>query len=244
MDVVQPKYRRILLKMSGEALSGDGASAISPQTVNRMAAEVAEVYQLGVQIGIVVGGGNFFRGEQLSKVGISRVTGDQMGMLATMMNALALRDAFEQIDMPTTVMSSVPAGSFFEQFNFRRAQSYLQQGRVIIFAGGTGNPLVTTDSTASLRGIEIGADILVKATNVDGIYNTDPHNNPNAKRYAQITFDECLKNELAVMDLTSFCQCRDNNLPVIVFNFTKPGSLMRVIAGENEGTLVEVTHDK
>lgn len=235
----QPIYRRILLKMSGEALMGKGPRAIDPQVLDRMALEVSHVYQLGVQIAIVIGGGNFFRGTALSEAGINRITGDYMGMLATLMNALALRDAFERSGLPVRILSAIAMSGVVDHFNRRKAIHHLQQGRVIIFAGGTGNPLVTTDSAASLRGVEIDADVVLKATNVDGVYSADPAKNPKATLYKHLTYQEALEKELAVMDLAAFCQCRDHNMPLRVFNINKPGALLRVIMGEEEGTQVD-----
>lgn len=241
-DGPQPIYRRILLKMSGEALMGKGPRPIDPKVLDRMALEISHVYQLGVQIAIVIGGGNFFRGTALSEAGINRITGDYMGMLATLMNALALRDAFERSGLPVRVLSAIPMSGIVDLFNRRKAIHHLQQGRVIILAGGTGNPLVTTDSAASLRGIEIDADVVLKATNVDGVYSEDPVKNPKAKLYKHLTYEEALQKELAVMDLTAFCQCRDHNMPLRVFNLHKPEALLRVIMGEDEGTSVDRRH--
>ncbi len=237
-EVFKPVYRRILLKMSGEALMGGGHSAIDPKVLDRMANEVAEVYRLGVQVGIVVGGGNFFRGVTVSEAGIDRVTGDHMGMLATLINALAMRDAFERSGLPVRVLSAIPMSGMVDHFNRRKAIHHLQSGRVVIFAAGTGNPLVTTDSAASLRGIEIEADVVLKATQVDGVYSADPRRFPEATRYEHLTYQEALEKELAVMDLAAFCQCRDYNMPLCVFNMQKPGALLRVITGQAEGTLV------
>ena len=235
---LQPIYRRILLKMSGEALMGGGPHSIDPAVLDRMAKEVGEIYQLGVQVGIVVGGGNFFRGVTISEAGINRITGDHMGMLATLINALAMRDAFERSGLPVRVLSAIPMSGMVEYFNRRKAIHHLQQGRIVIFAAGTGNPLVTTDSAASLRGIEIEADVVLKATQVDGVYSADPRRYPNATRYEHLTYQEALEKELAVMDLAAFCQCRDYNMPLCVFNMQKPGALLRVITGQAEGTRV------
>jgi uridylate kinase len=243
-NVQQPIYRRILLKLSGEALMGGGQDAIDPKVLDRMAKEIIEVYQLGVQVGIVVGGGNFFRGVTLSEVGIDRVTGDHMGMLATLINALAMRDIFERLGLPVRVLSAIPVSGIFDYYNRRKAIHHLQQGRIVIFAAGTGNPLVTTDSAASLRGIEIEADIVLKATRVDGVYSADPKRNPDAIRYEQLTYQEALEKELAVMDLAAFCQCRDYDMPLCVFNMQKPGALLRVITGQAEGTRVSNEKEK
>lgn len=234
-----PIYKRIVLKMSGEALSGDGRVAIDPDVVDRIAREVHEVMDLGVEVSVVVGGGNFFRGATLSEAGITRMTGDHMGMLATLMNALALRDAFERSGMTTRVLSAIPMSGIVDHFNRRKAMHHLERGRVVIFAGGTGNPLVTTDSAASLRGIEINANVLLKATNVDGVYDCDPNKHAHAKRYQHLTFQEALEKELAVMDLAAFCQCRDHNMPIRVFNIYKPGMLKSVVTSYDDGTSVD-----
>lgn len=235
----QPLFRRVLLKMSGAALMGKGTQPIDPKVLDRLVKEILEVYQLGVQVGIVIGGGNFFRGTTLSEAGIDRITGDHMGMLATLMNGLALRDSFERSSLPVRILSALPMSGIADHFNRRKAIHHLQQGRIVIFAAGTGNPLVTTDSAASLRGIEINADVVLKATNVDGVYSADPSKDPNAKLYRRLTFQEALEKELAVMDLAAFCQCRDHDMPLRVFNIYKPGAMLRVILGEEEGTIVE-----
>jgi len=236
---MKPKYQRILLKMSGEALMGDGVMAISPVVLNRLAKEIGEVRQLGVQIAIVIGGGNFCRGVALSEVGINRITGDHMGMVATIMNALALRDAFERSQMPVRILSAVAVGGMVDLFHRRKAIHHLEQGRIVIFAAGTGNPLFTTDSAASLRGIEISADVVLKATNVDGVYSEDPRKNSNATLYKHLTYDEALEKEFAIMDLAAFCQCRDYQMPLRIFNIGKPGMFMKVVMGEEVGTLVD-----
>jgi len=233
-------YKRVLLKMSGEALMGNGPKAIDTDTVVRIVNEVVQVHQLGVQVAIVIGGGNFFRGAQLSELGINRITGDHMGMLATLMNSLAMRDAFEQLDLPVRILSAIPMSGVVDLFSRRKAIHHLESGRVVIFAAGTGNPLVTTDSAASLRGIEVAADVILKATNVDGVYDHDPALNPKAKLYQKLSFDEALTKELKVMDLAAFCQCRDHNMPLSVFDIHKPGALLRVMQGLDEGTLVTV----
>jgi len=239
-SVTEPAYRRILLKMSGEALQGNGHSNIDPAVLDRMAKEISQVLQLGVQIGIVIGGGNLFRGATLAKAGIGRVTSDYMGMLATLMNALALRDALERANLPTRILSAIPMSGIVDHYDRRKAIHHLQKGRVVIFAGGTGNPLITTDSAASLRGIEIEADIILKATQVDGIYTADPAKDPSATRYDRLTYKEALDKELAVMDLASFCQCRDHGMKLRVFNLNKPNAVLRIVMGEDEGTLVTV----
>lgn len=234
-----PKYHRILLKFSGEALAGKTSYGIEPAVIDRIAKEVRELVELEVQVGIVVGGGNLFRGETLSDAGIGRITGDHIGMLATLINALALRDAFERAGIETRVMSAIPMSGIVDYYDRRKAVDHLRHGKVVIFAAGTGNPLVTTDSAASLRAIETQADILLKATSVDGIYDSDPAKNPNAKRYHSLNFKETLTKELGVMDLAAFTQCRDHNMKIRVFDMHKPGALLRVVMGEDEGTLVE-----
>jgi len=231
-------YQRILLKLSGEALNGKSASGIDPDVLTRISQEILSVVKLGVQVGVVIGGGNLFRGAALSATGIDRVTADHMGMLATVMNALAMRDVLERMGIGTRVMSAIPMSGLVDHFDRRKAMHHLREGGVVFFAAGTGNPLVTTDSAASLRAIEIGADLLIKATNVDGIYDADPAKNPNAKRYQRLTYQEALDKELGVMDLAAFCQCRDYNMPIRVFNLNKQGALMRIVKGEDEGTLV------
>jgi uridylate kinase len=235
----QPLYGRVLLKMSGEALMGCGSDTIDPQTLDRMVSEILEVHALGVQVAIVVGGGNFCRGRALSETGISRITGDYMGMLATLMNALSLRDAFERQEAPVRILSAIPMSGIVDHFNCRKAIHHLNYGRIVIFAGGTGNPLVTTDSAASLRGIEIGADAILKATNVDGIYNKDPAKYDDAVLYKNLEYQEVLEKELAVMDLSAFCQCRDHGMTIRVFNMTEPGSILQVITDKDTGTTVK-----
>lgn len=240
----KPLYKRILLKLSGEVLSNKTSVGIDPPTLQRLIKEIAEVAQLNIQIGIVIGGGNLFRGPALSSVGLDRITGDQMGMLATIMNALAMRDAFERIGIETRIMSAIPMNGFVDYYNRRKAIYHLEHHRLVIFAGGTGNPLVTTDSAASLRGVETRADILLKATQVDGVYSADPAKNPEAVLYRHITYQEALDQELGVMDLSAFCQCRDHNLPIRVFNIYKPGNLLRVVTSLDEGTLVDAGEKK
>lgn len=234
-------YRRILLKVSGEALQGSkkNTAVIDAPTIDRIASELASLNQQGIQIGIVIGAGNFFRGVTLSPLGIDRVTADQMGMVSTVVNALALRDALEKNKVTTTIMSAIPMSGIVDHYDRRRAIHHLEENRMLIFAGGTGNPLVTTDSAASLRSIEIEADVLLKATNVDGIYSEDPQKNPNATFYPHLSYQEALHKELGIMDLTAFCQCRDNHMPIRVFNIHKPQALQRIISGEAEGTLVD-----
>jgi len=235
----QPIYKRILLKFSGEALAGTTKYGIDPKVLDRLAHEVGALVHLGVQVGLVIGGGNLFRGETLFAAGIGRITGDQMGMLATLMNSLALRDAFERAGFTTRIMSAIPMSGVVDHYDRRKAIYNLAEGRIVIFAAGTGNPLVTTDSAASLRAIEVEADILLKATNVDGIYDSDPQLNPTAKLYKTISYQEALEQELGVMDLAAFTQCRDHKMPIRVFNLHRQGAIMRIVTGEQEGTLVE-----
>lgn len=235
----KPAYRRILLKLSGEALMGEESFGIDPKVLDRIAKEVGEVLKLGVEIGMVIGGGNLFRGKALSKTGLGRISGDHMGMLATVMNAIAMRDALERAGFPCRVMSALSINGLVDHYDRRRAMHNMQQHRVVIFAAGTGNPLVTTDSAASLRAIEVEADVLLKATNVDGVYSADPAVDPKAKLYERISYAKALENELGVMDLTAFCQCRDHQMPIRVFNLNKPNALLRIVKGEKEGTLVE-----
>jgi uridylate kinase len=233
-----PKYSRVLLKLSGEALGGENGVGISPQAVHGMAEQIREVRELEVQVVVVVGGGNIFRGLAGSKRGIERATGDYMGMLATIINALALQDALEKIGVPTRVQSAIVMSQIAEPFIRRRAVRHLEKGRVVIFGGGTGNPYFSTDTAAALRANEIGAEVILKATKVDGIYDRDPQLNPRAKRFAQITYLEALQRQLKVMDSTAFSLCMDNQMPIIVFDSFKPHNLRRVILGEKVGTLV------
>jgi uridylate kinase len=235
----KPAFQRILLKLSGEALMGDGEFGISPDVMNRVAAEVRELVQMGVQVGVVVGGGNLFRGAGLADAGMDRVTGDHMGMLATIMNALAMQDALEHQGVFTRVMSAIKINQICEDYIRRRAIRHLEKGRVVIFAAGTGNPFFTTDSAASLRAIEIGAQLLLKATKVDGVYSADPMKHPDAVRYERMTYDEVLERKLMVMDVTAIVLCRDHHMPLRVFDMNKPGALRCIVMGENEGTLVE-----
>ena len=234
----RPKYKRILLKLSGEALGGPTGLNINPQAVRSMAGQIRAVRKLKVQIVIVVGGGNIFRGLSGSKRGMDRTTGDYMGMLATIINALALQDALEKLEVPTRVLSAISISQVAEPFIRRRAVRHLEKGRVVIFAGGTGNPYFSTDTTAALRANEIGADVVLKATKVDGIYDDDPQKNPKAKRYSQICYSDALRQRLKVMDSTAFSLCMDNKMPINVFNFSQPNNLKRIILGEQIGTLV------
>jgi uridylate kinase len=232
------KYRRVLLKLSGEALMGDSAYGIDPAVIRRIAGEILELRKASVEVAIVIGGGNIFRGAGLSAAGIDRVTADHMGMLATIMNALAMQDALEQLGLHVRVMSAIKINQICEDYIRRRAIRHLEKGRVIIFAAGTGNPFFTTDSAASLRAIEIAADLLIKATKVDGVYSDDPVKNKSAKRYVKLNYDEVIEQKLDVMDATAVVLCRENNMPLRVLDMTHPGSLMRAVCGEDEGTLV------
>jgi uridylate kinase len=235
----QPLYRRILLKLSGEALMGDDDYGINTGVVNRIAVEVKDLIDYGIQVALVIGGGNIFRGIQLAKGGLDRVTGDHMGMLATVINALAIQDALEKHGMFARVMSAIQIHQICEDYIRRRAIRHLEKGRVVVFAAGTGNPFFTTDSAASLRGIEIGAHAVLKATKVDGVYSADPHKHPNAEFYPRLTYDDVLHRKLDVMDATAIVLCRDNRMPLRVFNINKPGALRRVVMEGNEGTVVE-----
>ncbi|MGO8928236.1 MAG: UMP kinase [Limisphaerales bacterium] len=237
-EAQSPKYSRILLKLSGEALGGPTGLNISPEAVQNMAAQIREVRDLGVQVVLVVGGGNIFRGPSGSKRGIERATGDYMGMLATIINALALQDALEKIGVATRVQSAISMAQVAEPFIRRRAVRHLEKGRVVIFGGGTGNPYFSTDTAAALRANEIGAEVVLKATKVDGIYDSDPKENPKARRYSQIRYTEALQKQLKVMDSTAFSLCMDNKMPIIVFDFFRPHNLKRVVMGERVGTLV------
>jgi uridylate kinase len=233
-----PKYRRILLKLSGEALGGKEGNGISPESVHDMARQVAEVRELGTEVVVVVGGGNIFRGLQGSERGIERATGDYMGMLATVINALALQDALEKQGVPTRVQSAITMAQIAEPFIRRRAVRHLEKGRVVIFAAGTGNPYFSTDTAAALRANEIGAEVILKATKVDGVYNKDPKKHADAVRYKQVSYREALEKQLKVMDAAAFALCMDNKMPIVVFDFFAEHNLRRVILGETIGTLV------
>lgn len=234
----EPLQRRILLKLSGEALMGELDYGVDPDVIRCVAAEIAEVSAMGIQIGVVIGGGNIFRGAGLARAGMDRVTGDYMGMLATVMNALAIQDALESQGVFARVMSALQIHEVCEDYIRRRAERHLEKGRVVILAAGTGNPFFTTDTAASLRAIEIGADILLKATKVDGVYDCDPVDNPNAKRYDTVSFDKILADKLSVMDATAIVMCRDNDLPLRVFDLSRDNALTQAMSGENVGTLV------
>lgn len=233
------KYKRILLKLSGEALTGSESFGIDPRILDRMALEVGQLVGIGVQVGLVVGGGNLFRGAVLQQAGLDRVTGDHMGMLATVMNALALRDALERSNISTQVMSAIPMSGVVDHYDRRKAIRALGNGDVVIFAAGTGNPFFTTDSSACLRGIEVEADLVLKATKVDGVYSADPMKVPDAIKYERLTYDEVLDKKLEVMDLTAICLCRDHNMPVRVFEMEKQGALLNIVRGGDDGTLIE-----
>jgi uridylate kinase len=235
-----PAYRRILLKLSGEALMGDDAFGINRATIEAMVADIREVVGLGVELAIVIGGGNIFRGVALGAAGMDRATGDYMGMMATVMNSMALQDALRRGGIEARVQSALNIEQVVEPYIRPKAIRYLEEGRVVIFAAGTGNPFFTTDTAAALRGAEMGVQIVLKATKVDGVYTADPKKDPKATRYASITFDEALSRNLQIMDATAFALCRDQKLPIKVFSITKPGALKRVILGEDEGTLVHV----
>ena len=233
-----PAYKRILLKLSGEALMGDDAYGINRDTLQRIVAEIKSIAALGVEIGVVIGGGNIFRGMAGASTGMDRATADYMGMLATVMNAMALADAMRQVDLPARVQSALNIEQVVEPYIRGKAIRYLEEGKVVVFGGGTGNPFFTTDTAAALRGSEIGADMVLKATKVDGIYTADPKKDPGATRFARISFDEAIGRNLAVMDATAFALCRDQKLPINVFSIFKAGALKRVVMGEDEGTLV------
>jgi len=232
------KYRRILLKLSGEALMGREDYGIDPEVIRRIAHEVIEVQQAGAEVGLVIGGGNIFRGAGLARAGMDRVAADHMGMLATVMNSLAMQDALESLGLYARVMSAIRINEVCEDYIRRRAVRHLEKGRVVIFAAGTGNPFFTTDTAASLRAIEINADILLKATKVNGVYSDDPVRNPSAMRYSHLTFDKVLTDKLNVMDATAIVMCRDNRLPLRVFNLNNSGDLTRIVRGEDVGTTV------
>src|SRR6202142_2569697 len=234
----KPKFSRILLKLSGESLGDAHGLNISPEAVQNMAAQIREVRDLGVQVVLVVGGGNIFRGLSGSKRGIERATGDYMGMLATIINALALQDALEKIGVATRVQSAISMAQVAEPFIRRRAVRHLEKGRVVIFGGGTGNPYFSTDTAAALRANEIGAEVVLKATKVDGVFDSDPKKNARAKRFEQITYLDALQKQLKVMDSTAFSLCMDNKMPIIIFDFSQPHNLRRVVLGEKVGTLV------
>ena len=238
MTAAPALYRRVLLKLSGEALMGDLDYGIEPEVIQRIAGEISEVHKLGIEIAIVIGGGNIFRGAGLARAGMDRVTGDYMGMLATVMNALAIQDALEALDVYARVMSAIQIHEVCEDYIRRRAVRHLEKGRIVILAAGTGNPFFTTDSAASLRAIEIGADVLLKATKVSGVYDSDPQVNTNASLFDTVSFDKLLVDKLNVMDATAVVMCRDNNLPLRVFNLTDDDALVQAMTNADVGTLV------
>jgi uridylate kinase len=234
------RYRRVLLKLSGEALMGEQAFGISRTTIEKMVEDIAQVIRLGVELAIVIGGGNIFRGVALGSSGMERATADYMGMMATIMNAMALQDAMQRAGLEARVQSALNVEQVVEPYIRPKAMRYLEEGKVVIFAAGTGNPFFTTDTAAALRGTEVGAQIVLKATKVDGVYSADPIKDPSAVRYTRISFDDALARNLQIMDSTAFALCRDQRLPIRVFNITKPGALLRAVLGEDEGTLVYV----
>ncbi len=238
MSGAKPIYRRILVKLSGEALMGQDAHGVNREVLARVVGELKDVVQAGVQLAVVIGGGNILRGGVLGAQGMDRSTADYMGMLATVINALSLQEALERSDVPTRVQSALRIDQVAEPYVRRRAIRHLEKGRVVVFAAGTGNPFFTTDTAATLRAMEIGADIMLKATKVDGVYSKDPAKHADAERFDVLHYDEVLDRRLAVMDATAITLCRDQNLPLRVFSINKPGSLLRIVRGENEGTLV------
>ena len=238
------KYKRILLKCSGEYLMGSLKFGIEPTILDESAKNIRNLIQMGVEVGLVIGGGNLFRGKALSEAGLGRVTGDQMGMLATVMNALAMRDALERVGLPARIMSAISMLGVVDPYNSRKAIKHLRDKEVVIFSAGTGNPFFTTDSAACLRAIEIEADVVLKATKVDGIYSEDPVKNPNAVKYDFITYRDVLTKGLQVMDLTAICLCQDYGMPLQVFNMGEPGALQRIVEGEHIGTRVGANHDE
>ncbi len=237
------KYKRILLKLSGEQLMGDEGFGIDPKVLDKMALEIGQLVGIGVQVGLVIGGGNLFRGAALNRAGLDRVTGDHMGMLATVMNALAMRDALERSNISSTVMSAISMTGVTDHYDRRKAIRLLENNEVVIFSAGTGNPFFTTDSAACLRGIEVGAELVLKATKVDGVYTADPMKDPDAKRYDTLSYDKVLTDKLGVMDLTAICLCRDHKMPVRVFKMDKAGALLNIVVGKEEGTLIEEAVD-
>ena len=238
MTTEKPAFQRVLLKLSGEALMGDDAYGINRDTILRMANEVAEVSKLGVEVAVVIGGGNIFRGMAGGAAGMDRATADYMGMLATVMNSLALADTMNNVGLTARVMSAISIEQVVEPYVRPKALQYLEEGKVVVFAAGTGNPFFTTDTAAALRGAEIGAQLVLKATKVDGVYTADPKKDPSATRYDKLTFDEAIAKNLGIMDATAFALCRDQKLPIKVFSIVKPGALKRVVMGEDEGTVV------
>ncbi|ASJ75166.1 UMP kinase [Granulosicoccus antarcticus] len=239
METARPAFERVLLKLSGEALMGDMDYGIDPVYIRRLAGEVKAISDIGVEVAMVIGGGNIFRGAGLAEAGMDRVTGDHMGMLATVINCLSMQDALENLGAYCRVMSALPINAVCEDYIRRRAVRHLEKGRIVLFAAGTGNPFFTTDSAASLRAVEVGADVMIKGTKVDGIYDKDPMKFDDAVKYETVSFDEAVQKRLGVMDTTAIVMCRENNLPVKVFNMNNSGDLMRLIMGENIGTTVK-----
>ena len=239
MSAAPLKYRRVLLKLSGEALMGEEDYGISPKVIAAVAREIVEAQRAGAEVGLVIGGGNIFRGAGLAAAGMDRVTGDQMGMLATVINALAMQDALEKLGARARVMSAIKINDVCEDYIRRRAIRHMEKGRIALFAAGTGNPFFTTDSGAALRAIEIGADLLLKATKVDGVYDRDPKKFPNARRYDRLSYDEVIARDLQVMDTAAFALARDSELPLRVFDMSQPGTLLKILRGEDIGTLVQ-----
>src|SRR5882762_6163186 len=238
--MARPAFQRVLLKLSGEALMGEDAFGINKGTLEAMVRDIGEVVKLGVELAIVIGGGNIFRGVALGADGMDRATADYMGMMATIMNAMALQDAMRRAGIEARVQSALNVEQVVEPYIRPKAMRYLEEGKVVIFAAGTGNPFFTTDTAAALRGSEVGAQIVLKATKVDGVYSADPNKDPSAVRYTRISFDDALTRNLQIMDATAFALCRDQRLPIRVFNISKPGALLRAVLGEDEGTLVHV----
>lgn len=236
--ISKPRFNRVLLKLSGEALLGNKEFGIDAQVLNRLAQEIKILVESGIEISLVVGGGNLFRGAELQESGMERVTGDHMGMLATVMNALAMQDALEKVGIPVRVMSAIPIDQVCEEFIRRRAIRHMEKNRVVICAAGTGNPFFTTDTAASLRAIELGADAMLKATKVDGVYSADPKKDPTATKYKELTYNEVLERNLNVMDATAVVMCRDNALPLVVFDMTKEGEIVRALSDASVGTTI------
>jgi uridylate kinase len=235
---MQPKYKRILLKLSGESLMGNNSFGLDPEVLSRYAKEIKKITDLGVEVALVIGGGNIYRGMNEAETGIERAHGDYMGMLATVINGMALQSGLEKVGLFTRLLTAIKMEQIAEPYIRRRAIRHLEKRRVVIFGAGTGNPYFTTDTAGSLRAIEIGADVILKGTRVDGIYTADPEKDPNATRYEKISFSECIKQQLNIMDMTAFTLCQENNLPIIVFDMNKTDNLLKLIAGENVGTLV------
>lgn len=234
-----PKYKRVLVKLSGESLMGSNSFGLDPAIIEQYSRDIKEIVDLGVQVAIVIGGGNIYRGMNEAETGIERAHGDYMGMLATVINGMALQAMLEKVGVFTRLQSAIKMEQIAEPYIRRRAIRHVEKGRVVIFGAGTGNPYFTTDTAGSLRAIEIQADVILKGTRVDGIYTADPEKDPSAKKYETITFNECIQNDLRVMDMTAFTLCKENNLPIIVFDMNKPGNLMKVVCGERVGTLVK-----